>query len=113
MSDLKTLCQLEEIPDGDSNGFAIETTDGKRISVLAVRQGKAVHAYVNACPHIGSPLDFTPGRFLNVEKTLIQCATHGALFRINDGHCVSGPCTGKGLLVVPAIVEGGTVKVRL
>jgi len=28
---------------------------------------------------------------------MIQCANHGALFVIESGHCVSGPCSGQKL----------------
>ncbi len=104
------LCALDDVPDGGSQGFVAETAEGRR-AVLAVRKGQSVFAYVNSCPHIGAPLDFKPGQFLNLEKTLIQCANHGALFRIEDGHCISGPCAGKDLQVVPVEVRDGTVYV--
>lgn len=111
MADIK-LCALNEIEDGQSAGFVIETTDGKR-SVIAVRQSDSVYAYVNSCPHIGAPLDFVAGQFLNREKTHIMCSTHGALFEINSGLCVSGPCTDKYLEVLETKVNGGTVYVGL
>jgi len=53
--------------------------------------------YENSCPHTGGPLDWVPGQFLNLEKDHIQCSTHYALFRINDGYCVSGACAGQAL----------------
>ena len=81
--------------------------DGRREALLAVRRGGAVFVYVNSCPHIGAPLDFMPGRFLNAEGTHILCSTHGALFRIEDGACVSGPCAGDRLHPIPTVVENG------
>ena len=36
-------------------------------------------------------------RLLTAEEDFIVCATHGALFRIEDGTCVAGPCVGKSL----------------
>jgi nitrite reductase/ring-hydroxylating ferredoxin subunit len=90
------LCQLNDIEDGDSAAFQIETPDGKR-NIIAVRKAETIHAYVNSCPHIGAPLDFQPGNFLNHDKTYIMCSTHGALFQINDGLCISGPCADKHL----------------
>ena len=104
------LCALDEVPDGGSQGFVAETAEGRR-AVLAVRHGRSVFVYVNSCPHIGAPLDFKPGQFLNLERTHIQCANHGALFRIEDGHCVSGPCVGKSLQAVPVQVRNDTVLV--
>ena len=76
MTDVK-LCQLDEIEDGNSAGFVIETPDDGKRSVIAVRQADRVHAYVNSCPHIGAPLDFQPGQFLNRNKTHVfnpRCA---------------------------------------
>lgn len=107
---MNTLCRLTDIPDGGSNGFVAETPDGTRKAILAVRKGERVFAYVNNCPHIGAPLDFSPGRFLNLQRTMILCSTHGALFRIHDGFCVQGPCAGKSLQPVPTVTENGWVR---
>lgn len=103
------LCRLDDITDGDSNGFVATRANGERIGVLAVRRGGRVFAYVNSCPHTGAPLDFQPGQFLSLDKTLIQCATHGALFQIEDGFCIQGPCAGKSLVPVAVAVENGIV----
>lgn len=103
------LCRLADIADGASAGFVATRPDGVRVAVLAVRQGDRVYAYVNSCPHTLAPLDFHPGRFLNLDKTLIQCSNHGALFRIEDGFCVKGPCAGKSLAPLAVAVEHGTV----
>jgi nitrite reductase/ring-hydroxylating ferredoxin subunit len=103
------LCRLADIADGESNGFVVTRLDGQRVAVLAVRRGAQVLAYVNSCPHTGAPLDFQPGRFLNLDKTLIQCSTHGALFRIEDGFCVKGPCAGKSLVPVSVAIKDGAV----
>jgi nitrite reductase/ring-hydroxylating ferredoxin subunit len=37
------------------------------------------------------------------------CTTHGALFRVEDGHCLSGPCEGKRLTAIAIRVEGGEI----
>lgn len=108
MSDVK-LCQLDDIEDGDSAGFVIETPDDGKRSVIAVRKSDQVHAYVNSCPHIGAPLDFQPGKFLNRDKTHIMCSTHGALFQIEDGLCVAGPCTDKHLEPLTTKTTGSEV----
>ena len=102
------LCRLDDIDDGHSIGLIAEVR-GERTALILVRQGNDVYAYTNVCPHIGAPLDFTPGQFLNAERDLIQCAMHGALFRIHDGHCVQGPCTGKGLNPVAVRVESNNI----
>lgn len=102
------LCALDDIADGGSDRFAA-TVDGQPQWVMAIRRGDAVYTYLNVCPHIGSPLDFEPGRFLDDEGSHIICSTHAALFRIEDGHCVSGPCEGDGLTPVGSRVRDGEV----
>ncbi|MDP7651319.1 MAG: Rieske 2Fe-2S domain-containing protein [Rhodospirillales bacterium] len=102
------LCRLDEVADGGSERFVAQV-DGQARSVMAVRRGQQVFVYVNDCPHTGAPLDFTPGKFLNLEGTHILCTGHGALFRIEDGHCVSGPCVGDDLQALDAVVEDGAV----
>ncbi len=102
------LCRLDEIPSPGSKGFAV--SDGpERCGIFVVRAADGVHAYVNSCPHLGIPLDWVPDRFLTLDRTLIQCATHGAQFRINDGRCIFGPCRGASLSPVAVAVRDGAV----
>lgn len=108
MSGPPPLCQLNDIEDGDSTCLNAHV-GGQNSSLILVRRGDEVFIYLNTCPHIGAPLDFEPGRFLNLEKDLIQCAMHGALFTIEDGHCVQGPCMGKHLTPVTSEVRKGAV----
>ena len=76
---------------------------------LVVRRGAAVNGFVDRCPHAGFPLALTPDRYLTREGDLILCSTHGALFRLDDGACVAGPCPGKGLAPWPVRLEDGAV----
>ncbi|MGH6959666.1 MAG: Rieske (2Fe-2S) protein [Dongiaceae bacterium] len=90
------LCRLDEIPDGEARGFIVADAGGRR-SIFVFRDGERVFGYVNACPHIGSPLDWVEDQFMAPDGNLFQCATHGALFRTHDGYCVAGPCAGASL----------------
>lgn len=65
---------------------------------MAIRSRQQVFCYINVCPHWGAPLDIVPGRFLDREGRHIICSTHGALFRIDDGRCIKGPCLGAALV---------------
>ena len=105
------LCQLEDIEDGGSAGFTSEV-DGKQRMLLAVRKGKDVFVYVNSCPHIGVPLDFNAGKFLSRDHKHIMCSTHGALFKIEDGLCVSGPCRNAYLKSVIVSVKDNSVLIE-
>ncbi|HET8731595.1 MAG TPA: Rieske (2Fe-2S) protein [Moraxellaceae bacterium] len=92
---MQKLCDLNDIPDGDAIGVA--TSSGE---IVVVREGRQVMAYRNQCPHLGIELNFMPDVFLDTEKRYIQCANHGALFQIEDGLCVWGPCQGESLVTV-------------
>jgi len=102
------LCDLDEIEDGDSNRFFAEK-NGMMESYIVIRQEEQAFVYINSCPHIGTPLDLAPGRFLNPDKSMILCSTHGALFRIEDGYCISGPCAEQSLTPVPVDIRGGAI----
>ena len=99
------LCTLDELVDGESTALV----DFGHESLIVVRQYKDVYIYVNSCPHIGAPLDFMPGQFLTADKTMILCSTHGAVFTIEDGLCVQGPCANQHLTAVKCEVRDGQV----
>lgn len=92
---MQRLCALADIPDGEAIG--VVDPDGE---VVLVRQGQQVLAYRNRCPHLGIELNFMPDVFLDTEQRYIQCANHSALFQIEDGLCVFGPCQGESLVAV-------------
>ena len=86
------LCAPDELAEGQSRGFEIAEE-----KLFAVRKDGQLYAYRNRCPHRGIPLEWLPDQFLDVSASLIQCATHGALFLIESGECVAGPCAGQSL----------------
>jgi len=94
------LCRLSEIEDGEGRGFVIGA-GADEVALFVVRQGGAAFAYLNVCPHQGTSLDWGgfdgEGRFVSADSGNILCATHGAEFRIGDGHCILGPCAGHSL----------------
>lgn len=102
------LCALADLADGQTRGFTAR--DGAEpVDIFVQRRGESVIAYVNSCPHTGSPLDWLPDRFLAHDGRHLLCATHGALFRPQDGYCVAGPCRGESLEKVPVRIAGGQV----
>jgi len=103
------LCRLDELADPGSRGLSF-THDGRNYDVFVVRSGTSAYVYLNCCPHTGAPLDWMPDQFLSADLHFIQCAMHAALFRIDDGVCVAGPCTGDALTRLPAAIEEGVVR---
>ncbi|ROM95933.1 Rieske (2Fe-2S) protein [Pseudomonas brassicacearum] len=89
---MKFLCSSAELVDASSRGFEI---DGQKL--FAVRREGQVYVYENRCPHRGVSLEWHPDQFLDPSASLIQCATHGALFLIESGECVAGPCARQSL----------------
>ena len=88
---MKWLCPSEDLKEGNSRGFQIDESD-----VLVVRRKGRVYAYKNRCPHRGVRLEWQPDQFLDDSTSLIKCATHAALFLIESGECVAGPCAAPG-----------------
>lgn len=101
------LCALADIPDGDSTGLSVPDGDAW-ISLILVRRDSEVFIYRNRCPHEGDRMEHGRGKFLD-EDGNIYCASHGAVFRLEDGFCTEGPCAGESLSVFQAYVEDGSV----
>ncbi len=102
------LCRLDDLPDGASRSFIVSGI-GETGDLFLVRRGGRVYGYVNSCPHVGTPLELIDDRFLTRDGTLILCSTHGALFRIEDGYCVDGPCAGDRLEPLDVELRDGQV----
>lgn len=104
-----SLALLEQIEDG---GFleAEAVLDGDAESVILHRDGDAVRAWLNICPHAGRRLDWAPGRFLKSRAGELVCAVHGATFELRGGECVAGPCRGAFLRPVAIAVRDGRIE---
>ena len=102
------LGPLDLISDGGARNFVLEMKAG-RFHGFVVRRGDRVYGYVDRCPHMGLPLAQQLDAYLTGDGRLIQCSWHGALFRIGDGACVGGPCTGAALTPWPLEVRDGAI----
>lgn len=109
-----TLCRLDDIPDGGAIGVPAAASGGGAHApgLIVVRLGDTVRVYENACPHIGTPLDWVAGKFFSHDGRHLICATHGATFEPASGLCVSGPCRGDRLTALPSGVDDGGVWVE-
>ena len=102
------LCAFDEMSKVESRGFFITEVTPPR-NIFIVRNKDKVLGYANQCPHTMGPLDWSPDQFLNYDKEYIQCANHGALFNIQDGKCIYGPCLGQSLWQVELKVKDNVV----
>ena len=80
---------------------------GRPIEVLVVRGDDGEpRAYRNFCQHLPVPLDGGSREFLSDDGRHLCCGTHGALYRLDDGFCVEGPCEGSYLEPYRVRTEG-------
>lgn len=105
---MSALCHENDIAEDASREFILGEGTVRR-SIFITRKDGRLTAYENSCPHTGAPLNWEGDRFLDLAKQRILCSIHGALFRIEDGHCLSGPCRGKNLTPVAIRLEDGFV----
>lgn len=102
------LVPLAEIADGKARNFVLQMRAG-RFHGFVVRRGDGVVGYVDRCPHAGVPLAQTLDDYLTPAGDLIACSWHGALFTLDEGLCVGGPCLGQRLGAWPVAVVDGVV----
>ena len=100
------LGPLTQIADGRARAYVLEMRAG-RFHGFVVRRGEAVRGYVDRCPHMGLPLAQVLDDYVHEERIL--CSWHGAVFAVEDGRCVGGPCVGGRLTPWPVIVRDGTI----
>jgi nitrite reductase/ring-hydroxylating ferredoxin subunit len=105
----RRVCRLDEVPEGAARGFSPMKKGGRPLGLIVVRTASGVRVYENRCPHRGTPLDWAPGRFLDETGEYLVCSTHAALFSLENGECVSGPCPGESLRIRRARVRDGVV----
>ena len=87
------ICQQNELGENQSKTFNLP---GGRTGFVVKKQGQ-YFAYENQCPHRGIELNWQPEQFFDSTQSYLQCSTHGALFNIQSGLCVAGPCLGEPL----------------
>lgn len=105
------VCRFDVLDDPGTREFRIGEGDWP-FKGFVVRKGNEVFAYQNYCMHVGHPLNWQPNRFLTEDSSQIICASHGAIYDIDSGVCVSGPCPGKKLRPVEVEIRDGDVFVR-
>lgn len=87
---------------------------GQLESLVLVREGADVRAWLNLCPHAGRRLDYAPSQFLLTAAGELVCPVHGATFELQAGLCTGGPCRGQSLRRLEArVADDGRVCVRL
>jgi nitrite reductase/ring-hydroxylating ferredoxin subunit len=101
---MQYLCKVDDIPEDNARGFEVEDT-----SLVAVNKDGQIRVFINWCPHLGIELNFMPDEFMDMDGEFLQCANHGALFQVDNGECIVGPCRGQSLKAVTHEIRDGEV----
>lgn len=103
------LCHVDDVAEGQARGFG--PLEGSKRKVIVLRRNGVLHAWLDACPHYstGTPMAWKTDAYLNGERTHLTCHSHNALFEMDTGECILGPCLGQSLTRIEIAVgeEGG------
>ena len=94
MDEAVALCPTQDLQE---RGLAVPfdvVHGGQTCRGFAVRFENKVYAYLNRCAHVAMEMDFQPNQFWDETRQWLMCATHGALYEPDTGHCAGGPCRG-------------------
>lgn len=91
--------------EGTARGFAPEADAPRK--VIVVRSRGTFVGWLDNCPHYlgGTPMAWRKDAYLDGSGEYLSCHAHGALFEIDSGECVTGPCMGQALTAVPLAVD--------
>jgi nitrite reductase/ring-hydroxylating ferredoxin subunit len=104
----RVLCSLVDL-DATGAKEIVLNKDGARVPVFVLNYRGNILGYVNACPHVRLPLNWTADVFLDISGTYLFCANHGAHFDVMSGLCLRGPCRGQSLTPFPVRIEGDAI----
>ncbi len=101
------LCTSNALGEGQSRAFVVAGQ-----ALFGVRRHGQVYLYRNRCPHRGITLNADTDAFLDDSASLIHCVHHGALFLLESGECVAGPCEGEQLQALDCLEDSRGIWLR-
>ena len=110
--DLISLCNTDALQNSTAKEFTLSQFTPP-LEIFVARKNNEFYAYFNRCPHTGVNLNWRENEFFDIFHEFLQCATHGALFKVEDGYCVRGPCAGAYLQAVRVINKHGTLFLQI
>lgn len=99
----RLICASNALEECGTGVRFLVPRDGAMLPAFVVRFDGLPRAYLNQCAHVGVELDWMEGEFFDSARRHLICATHGATYAPENGHCVAGPC--KGARLVPLQVD--------
>jgi nitrite reductase/ring-hydroxylating ferredoxin subunit len=86
---------------------------GQVFSGLVVKENDRYFAYENLCQHLPITLDLNGSEFFSNDKKYLQCHMHGAMYEIQSGLCIAGPCQGARLVALEIVEDETHVVVKI
>lgn len=105
------VCELADLQVTGSIGFELGGGDWPLRGFVIRTSGGGIRAFVNRCPHAGHRLELREHEFLSADRQWIQCRSHGALFDVEEGRCVAGPCPGRRLQQLAVQICNETIRI--
>ena len=100
------LCHSQELVD---SGLAVPFEVryyAQNCAAFAVRYQGRVHAYLNRSRPVPMATVYQPHQFFYSSGHWLVCATHGAMYAPESGHCRMGPCRGGLIKIELSEVDG-------
>lgn len=99
---------------GELSAYSFEVKiRGKIIKGFVTSKGGQFFAYQNLCMHLPVTLDLNDSKFFTHDKQHLQCHMHGAMYEVETGYCVAGPCQGSRLRALEFKDDGAKLLVRV
>jgi nitrite reductase/ring-hydroxylating ferredoxin subunit len=104
-----------DIVEGTARVVALppEPSGWRREAIVVRDAAGELRAYLNRCQHLPIPLDAGSRSFFGPDGRQLVCKTHGATYRLEDGMCIAGPCTGRALVALRLEHDGERVSIVL
>lgn len=71
-----------------------------------------IFVYKSLCPHLNESLVGKGESILDEKGHFIRCAKHQALFTLDQGLCIKGPCNTKQLAKQDFILSNGNLFIK-
>ncbi|MDP6967909.1 MAG: Rieske 2Fe-2S domain-containing protein [Gammaproteobacteria bacterium] len=97
------ICAATLLEDNQSLRFQYQQQTG----ILVRHQGQ-LRAYINRCPHRHKTLGDGPD-FFDDQSLYLRCEHHQALFSIDTGVCIAGPCKQQRLTSIAIAEREGNI----
>jgi nitrite reductase/ring-hydroxylating ferredoxin subunit len=105
----RVICASAALSDGGPGVRFKMQFAGQESAAFVIRYDGRIYGYLNSCAHIPIELDWMEGEFFDKAGLYLVCATHGATYEPDTGHCIMGPCKGSHLIAAQVEERDGSV----